>query len=389
MNMIFPTPLAIWGKKIITPERVLEDHTIILENNKIKNIFPGKDERVPRDRLLEIIDGWIAPGFIDIHTHGGFGHDAMDSTGNALKEISRFLARHGVTSFMPTTMAGPEDAVWESIENCSNYVPIPDGANILGVHVESPFISSRFRGTQPVEQLRNPSKEEYQAWFDSGILRLVTIAPELPGAMEFIREGRSRGVRFAAGHTNATYEQMLVAIDAGLDQATHIFNGMPSLHHREPGPVGAALADDRIYAQLIPDGIHIHPAVMKIIIRAKGISRTILISDANRGAGMPDGTYSLGSVRVHIKDGIARNDDGGLAGSTVSLDLGIRNVMKAANMKLPEVVPMVTSTPAEAMGIEDHKGHIAPGYDADIVVLDDEGFVKLTMIQGTIVFQNK
>lgn len=388
MNAIFPTPQAIWGKKIITPERVLEDHTIILENNKIKNISPGKDERIPRDQILEIIDGWIAPGFIDIHTHGGYGHDAMDSTGNALKEISCFLARHGVTSFIPTTMAGPEDAVWESIENCSNYAPIPEGANILGVHVESPFISTRFRGTQPVEQLRNPSKEEYQAWFNSGILRLVTIAPELPGAMEFIREGSRRGVKFAAGHTSATYEQMLEAIDAGINQATHIFNGMPSLHHREPGPVGAALADDRIYAQLIPDGIHIHPAVMKIIIRAKGVSRTILISDANRGAGMPDGTYNLGSVRVHIKDGVARNDEGGLAGSTVSLDLGIRNVMKATNMALPEVVPMATSTPAEAMGINDHKGRIAPGCDADIIVLDDEGFVKMTMIQGKIIFQN-
>lgn len=389
MNEIFPTPSAIWSKKIITPERVLEDHTIILDNRKIKTISPGKDERIPRDRLLEINDGWIAPGFIDIHTHGGFGHDTMDSTTNALQEISCFLARHGVTSFIPTTMAGPEAAILESIHNCSKHVPVPNGANVLGVHVESPFISNRFRGTQPVEQLRTPSLAEYQAWFDSGILRLVTIAPELPGAMEFIQEGRSRGVRFAAGHTNATYEQMLEAIDAGLDQATHIFNGMPSLHHREPGPVGAALADDRIYAQLIPDGIHIHPAVMKIVVRTKGVSRTILISDANRGAGMPDGVYSLGSVRVHIKDGVARNDDGGLAGSTVSLDLGIRNVMKVTNMTLPEVLPMATSTPAEAMGINDHKGHIAPGYDADIVVLDDEGFVKLTMIHGKIIFQNK
>lgn len=389
MKIELQNPSAIWGSKIITPEKVLEDQTILIENGKITDILPGKQSNSSNNQMLEIDEGWVVPGFIDIHTHGGAGFDTMDSSTDSLSEISRFLTKHGVTSFIPTTMAGPANEILQAIQNCANCKPVPYGANILGVHVESPFISSRFRGTQPVGQLRNPLPEEYFPWFDSGVLRLVTIAPELPGAKEFIRQGYIRGIKFAAGHTNATYEEMLEAIDAGLNQATHIFNGMPSLHHREPGPVGASLTDDRMYAQLIPDGIHIHPAVMNIVIRTKGVSRTILISDANRGAGMPDGTYYLGSVKVHIKDGVARNDEGGLAGSTVSLDRGIRNAMKAANMTLKEVIPMVTSTPAEAMSIHKEKGHIAPEYDADIVVLDNEGFVQLTMVQGKIVYQQK
>jgi N-acetylglucosamine-6-phosphate deacetylase len=219
-------------------------------------------------------------------------------------------------------------------------------------------------------------------------VRLITAAPEVDGVLELIRAGQRSGVEFAVGHTNATYEQVLEAADLGLHQATHTFNGMPGLNHRTPGPVGAILSDDRIRAQLIADGVHVHPAVVKLLIKAKGIDRTIIVTDAMRATGMPDGDYALGDQMVHVKEGVARTDRGGLAGSTLTMDQALRNVMEFTGLTLVETLPMLTRVPATSIGLDHQKGQIAAGFDADIVVLDPSYQVRMTMVAGAVVYQD-
>jgi N-acetylglucosamine-6-phosphate deacetylase len=205
--------------------------------------------------------------------------------------------------------------------------------------------------------------------------------------MDFIHAGALRDVRFALGHSAATYEQVLAAADVGLDQATHIFNGMDGLHHRTPGTVGGILTDERIYAQVIADGIHLHPAIVKLVIQAKGVERTILISDAMRAAGMPDGTYDLGGQAISVSGGIARTAAGGLAGSTLTMDAAVRNAIKFAGVSLPQALAMASRVPAQAMGIDQAKGKIEPGADADLILFDDDLNIHLTMVMGQVVYE--
>lgn len=381
--------LAIYGTRILAPDGVLEDRAILIEGGRIQRFAPGKPRAIRDSRKIHVDGGWIVPGFIDIHTHGGAGSDMMDASADALQAVSAHLARHGVTAFYPTTMSAPADEIGRTIAAFTECAAIAQGAAPLGIHLEGPYLSADYRGTQPLHLLHDADPLEYEPWLRSGAVRLITLAPEIPGCLALITKASQSDIRVAIGHTNASYEQAIEAFDLGATQATHLFNGMPPLHHRSPGPVGAVLSDDRVFAQLIPDGHHVHPAVMKLVIRAKGVHRTVLVSDANRGAGMPDGTYFLGHVRVHIMEGVARNDQGGLAGSTIALDQGLRIAMRATGLSLPDAIPMVTSSPAAAMGIGARKGQLAPGSDADIVVLDDDLNVKMTIVSGRVVFADR
>lgn len=256
------------------------------------------------------------------------------------------------------------------------------------MHLEGPYLSPDHRGAQPEAELRRPDPEEYQVWFDHDVVRLITVAPELPGAMDLIRQGQARGVEFAVGHSGATFEQCRSAIDLGLRHATHTFNGMPPLHHREPGVLGAVLADERVYAHAILDGVHLHPDVARILIRAKGVERTILISDAMRATGLADGTFDLGGQPITVRDGVARTTLGGLAGGTLTLDRAIRNAVTWAGLSVAESVAMATQAPAAAIGLLGRKGVLAPGADADIVLLDQELRVRLTILAGRVAFES-
>jgi N-acetylglucosamine-6-phosphate deacetylase len=379
-------PRAVYGTRIVAADGVLEDKAILIGEGTVQGFAPAKPRAIPDALTIHVDGGWVVPGFIDIHTHGGAGADMMDSSAEALQALSAHLARHGVTAFYPTTMAAPADEIGRIITAFTESAASVRGAAPLGIHLEGPYLSADYRGTQPSHLLHAADPFEYEPWLGSGVVRLITLAPEIPGCPALIARACQSDIRVAIGHTMVSYEQAVEAFDLGATQATHLFNGMAPLHHRTPGPIGAVLSDDRVFAQLIPDGFHVHPAVMKLVIRAKGVQRTVLVSDANRGAGMPDGTYFLGQVRIHTKDGVARNDQGGLAGSIIALDRGLRIAMQAAGLSLPDALPMVTSSPAAAMGIAARKGRLAPGSDADLVVLDDELNVKMTIVGGRVVF---
>ncbi len=375
----------ITGGTLVTPHQVFPGYSLIIENGKIADVVSGAIQPEPDSKTVEVKGCWVTPGFVDIHFHGAMGSSAMDSTPEALHKISRYIARHGVTSYLPTTWSASPELTLASIRNIVDTHPVPDGARHLGVHIEGPYLNVDYRGAQLPELIRKPSADEYRKWIETGMIRLVTIAPEIEGAEQFISEGVESGIEFTIGHSGATYEQVIKAADHGVRQATHIFNGMVGLHHRDPGTVGGILADDRIYAQVICDGVHIHPAVVKTLIRAKGSSRVILITDAIRGTGLDDGDYDFFGQKIIVRGGVARTPQGGLSGSTLTMDQAIRNALNFTGLPFNEVLSMATSVPAEAMGWKGVKGILAPGADADINILDAGFNVLRTMIAGQFI----
>jgi N-acetylglucosamine-6-phosphate deacetylase len=264
-----------------------------------------------------------------------------------------------------------------------------DGARLLGAHIEGPYINIAFKGAQNPDYFRSPIKSEYSAWLDNENVKLITIAPELAGMDEFIQACVEHKIELAIGHSSASYEQVIHAADLGVRQATHLFNGMQGLHHREPGTVGGILSDERIFAQIITDGIHVHPAIVKLILTCKGIDHTILISDAIRATGLSDGKYDLGGQEVTVTNGVARIANGSLAGSTLTLDVALRNTMKFTGLDLRQVLPMATRVPAKAMHFAQKKGTIRVGYDADLTIFNSDLQVVSTVVGGNLIFNKE
>ncbi len=378
----------IRGGLIFTPHKMLNDHMIVIEDGKILDVLPRPLAAGTNERFIDASGYIVAPGYMDIHVHGAAGADTMDATTNAIHTMARFFATHGVTSYFPTTISHLPGPIQEALENIASCPQPLDGAQHLGGHVEGPYLNPEYKGAQPGPYLRDADPTEYERWLATSILKLVTIAPERKGAMAFIERGIASGVEFAVGHSGASYDQVLEAADRGLRQATHTFNGMLGLHHRRPGTVGAVLSDDRIYAQVIADGIHLHPAVLKLLVRAKTPARTILITDAIRATGLPDGEYELGGEPVIAKGGVVRNRSGNLAGSTLTMDIAVRNTLVFTGLSLSEVLPMATSVPAEAMHLSGQKGIIAQGADADLILLDTDLKVQMTLVGGRLVYRS-
>ncbi len=370
---------------ILTPDEQIRGGAVVVEGGKIAGVERGK---AAGTMGIDAHGHYVIPGLIDIHIHGADGFDTMDATPEAIRRIGRFIAKHGVTSYLPTTVTASAPHILASIENVRSTPAPADGAQHLGIHLEGPYLDRNFKGAQPTEHLRLAERAEYQRWLDSKQVRLITVAPEIEGVPELIRLGTAQGIEFALGHTAGSYEQATAAADMGARQAAHAFNGMPALHHRTPGVIGAVLSDDRIWPQIITDGVHLHPAVVKLVVRAKGTDHTILITDATRATGMPDGEYALGDQRIHVRGGVARTAEGGLAGSTLTMDAGLRNLMQFAGLDLQEALPMATRVPAKSIGFGDSKGRVAAGFDADLVILDAACQVRLTMVRGQVVFSN-
>ncbi len=375
---------------IITPDQSIADSVVIIEDERILAIesrihltdFPDQTE------IIDATNLFVMPGLIDIHVHGGAGSDTMDATPDCLKNMSNFFVQHGVTSFLPTTGSQSFEAISRAVENFAQNKTGYKGAQPLGIHLEGPYLCDTYRGAHPSKWLRDPNPKEYNRWFKTGVIRSMTIAPELPGAFALIKQGVRNGIHFAAGHTAATPQQIHTAADAGLNLSTHTFNGMAGLHHRDLGTVGAMLADDRIFCEIIADGIHVHPAILQMVFKIKGMEHTILVTDAIRAAGMTDGVYELVGQSITVNNGIARTEAGGLAGSTLTLEKAVNNMRQFSSLSINQAVRLATLTPASALGLKGSKGEIRSGADADILIADSEMNIKAVLIGGKVVFRS-
>jgi len=388
--------LVVTGGRVVVPGAVLSPGTVVVGGGKILAVEEGvyrEGDVLPSGlRVMGSVihaEGLtVAPGLIDIHVHGAVGYDTMDATPEAIAGMARFFAQHGVTSFLPTTVTAGRSETLAAIENVARCLgPQVEGAEVLGIHLEGPYVNAEKKGAQSPLHIRPADPEEYRAFLEAGPVRLITLAPEIEANRDLIPFAVEHGAAVAVGHSTASYDEVLEAVSLGLNQATHTFNGMNGLHHRHPGTVGAVLSCDEIYAQVIVDFIHLHPAVVKILVRAKGLERTVLITDAIRAAGMPDGTYELGGLEVTVKDGAARLASGSLAGSTLTLDRAVRNVMEATGLSLAETLTMATITAAHSIGEAERKGSLEPGKDADIILLDEAHKVRMTIVGGTVVYR--
>jgi N-acetylglucosamine-6-phosphate deacetylase len=381
---------VITAEYLCTPREWIEAPVVLIEDGRIASVGSRVAMEIPAGARREDFPGLIvAPGFIDIHVHGGAGHDVMEPDAASLSAFELHLAKHGVTSYLPTTVTAAQERILKALEGLGRSItaartPVQAAAP-LGIHLEGPFISHAKRGVHPPEHLVTPSPSRLALFWQAsqGTIRMITVAPELPGAIETIRHARSIGIHSSLGHSDASYAQASAAIAAGADHATHTFNAMRALDHRDPGVLGAALAEDALSADIIADGVHVNPSVVRLFLRAKGPDRAVLITDAISATGMPDGRYQLGGLEVEVR-GDRCEYQGRLAGSVLSLDRAIRNVMSFAGWKLQAAVRLATLNPAELLGISGQRGVIAPGRVADMAVLDSNGHVIHTIIAGNV-----
>ena len=379
---------AVEGGSVITPAEVFEQADVIIEDGKIFAVGPG----LARGDIDETIDARghiVTPGYVDVHVHGSAGHDTMDASREAIEGMAKFFATRGVTSFCPTTLTQPTENIMASVRAVQHCMenPIEGAAQPLGVHLEGPCIDAKKKGAQPEQHITHAAGIDYKELFSLGNIKLMTLAPEIEENRDLIAFARAQGAAVVVGHSSATYEELAEAVQHGLNHATHTFNQMEGLHHRKPGTVGGVLLLDEIYAEFIADGIHLHPAVVDMIVRLKGPDRAVAITDAISGAGMPDGEYELGGQKVVVKEGAVRLPDGTLAGSALTLDQAVRNIVEFTIASLPEAIQMATLTPARSIGVADRKGLLEPGKDADIVILDDDLDVVKTMVVGQVVYE--
>jgi N-acetylglucosamine-6-phosphate deacetylase len=390
--------LAITAERLLTPSNVIEHPLMLIEDGRVLELSTRTGRSTSRivssaASRLDFGDDWIAPGYVDIHLHGSAGYDVMDDDDAALPAIERLLARHGVTSYFPTTVTAALDLTLRALERIADAIEMREQdaahpgafagrAAPRGVHLEGPFISHARRGVHPPNYLLPPSVALFDQFWQAarGHIRMMTIAPELDGAPEVIAEAAQRGVCVSLGHSDADFAAAERGIDAGARHATHTFNAMRPLDHRNPGILGAVLTDHRISADIIADGVHLDPAIVKLFAQAKGAEQTVLISDAISATGMPDGRYRLGSFEVDVRDGKCTSE-GKLAGSVLTMDCAVRNLARFAEWNLSQAIGAASQNPARIARIP-NKGCLAVGADADFIVLNAEGKVLRTFIGG-------
>jgi len=388
--------LAFTAGKLLTPTDAVEHPLVLVDEGRVLEISARDSRQLPAGvSASDFGDGLMAPGYVDLHIHGSAGFDVMDDDARALPAIERLLARHGVTSYFPTTVTAPMDTILRALERLANAIEKrerknEDGGNRacpLGIHLEGPFISHARRGVHPPENLLAPTLALFERFWQAarGRIRLMTMAPELDGAPEVIAAAAGRGVSVSLGHSDADFETAGRGIAAGARHATHTFNAMRPLHHRSPGILGAVLTDRRVSADIIADGVHLDPAIVKLFASAKGPEQTVLITDATSATGMPDGRYRLGSFEVDVRDGKCMSN-GSLAGSVLTMDRAVRNLARFAEWDLPQAVAAASRNPARVARIA-NKGVLAVGADADFVVLSPAGEVLRSFIGGIECFR--
>ena len=373
--------------KTFNDQQELAYTNIGIQDGKI--VFIGKEP--PQGFVAdEVLDGHsfaVLPGYIDLHTHGALGHEMIGITADALQEVTQFYASHGVTGFLATPWTAPREEISKAIEVTKEVMGHEKGAKILGIHLEGPFLNVAVCGAQDKNLIRTADQDEAMEYLNSGLVKLIALAPEFPENQWLIEECAKRGITVAAGHTNATYAEIKQSVGMGVRQVTHCFNAMRPLNHREPGVVGAAFDLEKIKCELIADNIHINPVVMRILYKIKGPEGIILITDSISATGMPDGNYTFEGMPVTVKDGAVRLADGTLAGSTLTMDRAFANFVAATGAPIAELVPCTSYNAAKNIGLGDHKGLLTPGYDADLILVDQNLHVKLTMVEGSVVYK--
>jgi N-acetylglucosamine-6-phosphate deacetylase len=382
---------AIFADRALTPFEEIPDSVVIVEGSKIAAVGRRGRVQVPRGaREVAARGKTIVPGFVDVHIHGAGGHDVMDAEGGALETVAATVARHGTTSLVATTVTASEEQTCRSVAGIARFIsqarestPSAPSAEILGIHFEGPFISRARRGVHPEQWIAAPSPALLSRFLAAanGTALILTLAPELPGALALVAAARSAGLVVSLGHTDACYEEARAAIAAGARHAAHVFNAMRPFSHRETGVLGAVLTSPEVTAELIADGVHVDAAAIKMLLDLKTPQRVILVSDGTAATGMPDGKYRLGTFEVSVSGGVCRNAEGKLAGSTLTLDRALRNIV-ALGVPLHAALAMVTANPARQIGLSARKGMLAAGADADLVLLDPNLEVAGVMTRG-------
>jgi N-acetylglucosamine-6-phosphate deacetylase len=366
---------------------------VLIEGEKVADVGPMS--LCPADAGAEVIElsprFAIVPGFIDVHIHGAAGADVMDATPVAIQAMANALPAEGTTSFLATTMTAPSEQIEAALVNVARYMERendPGAAEVLGVHLEGPFLSPKRAGAQHPRHLADPDISLFQRWQEvaGGNIRLVTLAPERDGGLDLIAYLKKTGVVASIGHSDAVYEEVKAAVAAGVTHATHLFNGMRGIHHREPGVAGAVLMHDEVMCELIADGLHVAPPMVRFAYRNKRSDGLILITDAMRAKCLGDGQYDLGGQEVTVRGGEARLADGTLAGSVFKLADALRRVLDCTGCTLEEVIRMASWNPAKQLRVLDRKGSLRPGKDADVVVLDEQYKVAMTFCRGALAY---
>jgi len=384
--------LAILTRRVITPEAILPGGVVLVEDKKILEVGSRKQVKFDEGEFQTIRceEQTLVPGFIDVHIHGGGGRDVMEGSREALDVISAVLTKHGTTSFLATTVTASPITTIRAVESLGKLMTEDTpGAKILGVHLEGPFISEKKRGVHPPEHIRKPSIRIFDELFkiSGSNIKLITLAPEVEGGLELVQNARSKGVRVSIGHSNATFQEAVLAIDTGASHATHTYNAMREFNHRDPGILGAVLTDSRVWAEVIADGVHVDPAAVNMLLKCKGLRKVVLITDAISATDMPDGQYQLGSFVIKVSNRICRSPEGQLAGSTLTQDRALRNIIRWSGLPRDEAIYMLTQNPAEAIGVAGQKGMVQSGYDADLVLLNEDLSIHKTICEGRIAYQ--
>jgi N-acetylglucosamine-6-phosphate deacetylase len=378
--------------RIVSPEGISHGVEALEISDGIINVIGYPDEVFSGldYTIYDFGPNYICPGFIDMHVHGSGGVDVMDATPIALETLSVKLAQGGTTGFLATTMSAPHKELINVIKNI-RWVKQngTEGAHIIGAQLEGPYLNMGKRGAHREECLRLPNVKELKEYVDTGrgVIRMITIAPELPGAIGVIEYAASLGIVVSLGHTDASITQVNEAGRAGLSHVTHAFNAMAGLHHRDPGTIGAILSMKNLSADIIVDGVHVHPNVVKIFVHSKGINNVCVITDSNRVGGMGDGVYELGGQKIIVRNGVSFLEDGVMTGSTLSMAGTVKNLVQKVGLSVEEAVRLASTNPARILKL-DSKGVLAPGKDADLVVLNHDFEVLMTVVGGKIVYED-
>ncbi len=381
--------IALVGGTVVTPFRIVQNGSIVIQNGKISELGRTKDIEIPDNtEVIDVSGRMVCPGFVDLLVHGGAGYGFADDVDDSITKVSNYFLKHGSTTVLASLFAKPEELLLADLERVANYIENNPNSNIYGIHMEGPYLNKALKGAMNESYLWKPSVESWKKMWKAskGYIKIMTIAPELPGAVEVMREAAGEGVVLSIGHSMANYDEIEIAIDNGAAHVTHMFNAMRPFHHRNPGVILGGLLRNELKIELIADTLHVHPAVMELLLKLKGASGIVLVSDSIRAGGMHEGEYEFADQKVIMKNKRAYLVDGTLAGSTLTLNVAIKNLVETANAKLTEAIRMASLNGAKVIDIDHKKGILAVGKDADIVILNESFEVETTILQGKIAY---